>query len=119
MLLCLAVGVGLGAYLLWSILTRTHGAGVQDGHIVYVTEYRRSDILGLAYLAATCLPLALSSRRAIVALGAIVFAGAAVAYAFYWESFVSVWCFFAAAASVVILAHFEWSRRQRLRIAGA
>jgi hypothetical protein len=42
-----------------------------------------------------------------------------VAYAFYWEAFISVWCFFAAVASVAILCHFEWSRRSRLRSAGA
>jgi hypothetical protein len=30
-----------------------------------------------------------------------------------------VWCFFAAAASIVILAHFERNRRQRFRTAGA
>ena len=28
-------------------------------------------------------------------------------------AFVSVWCFFAAAASVVILCHLEWSRRRQ------
>ena len=38
---------------------------------------------------------------------------------FYWEAFVSIWCFFAAAASVVILCHFEWERRQRLHVADA
>jgi hypothetical protein len=48
-----------------------------------------------------------------------VLAGSALAYVFYWEAFVSVWCFFAAAASVVILLHFERSRRARLRRAGS
>ena len=67
----------------------------------------------MAYLAATGLPLLLSSQRTVVVLGAIVLAGLVIAYAFYWEAFVSVWCFFAAAASVVILCHLEWSRRQR------
>jgi len=119
MLLCLAVGIGVSTYLLWLILSRPHGAAILDGHIVYVTEYRFSHLVGFAYLAATGLPLVLSSQRAVVVLGAIVLVGCAVAYAFYWEAFVSVWCFFAAAASAVILGHFEWSRRQRLRLAGA
>jgi hypothetical protein len=60
------------------------------------------------------LPLLMSSQRTVVVLGAIV-----VAYALYWEAFVSVWCFFAAAASVAILCHFEWSRRSSLRSARA
>jgi hypothetical protein len=119
MLFCLALGVGVGAYLLWWILARPHGAVILGGHIVYVMEYRNSGAVALAYLAATGLPLVLSSQRTVVALGAVILAGTAVAYVFYWEAFVSVWCFFAAAASVMILCHFEWSRRRQLRIAGA
>jgi hypothetical protein len=118
MFICLAVGAVISAYLLQSILSRSHGAAILGGHIVYLTEYRHSDAIGLAYLAAAGLPLLLSSQRTIVALGAIVLAGAAVAYVFYWQAFISVWCFFAAAASVVILCHFEWSRRRRIRMAG-
>ncbi len=118
MFACLAIGVAVGCYLLWSIVTGPHSAVILDDHIFYVTEHRRSDAVALAYLAATSLPLFLSSHRTVVILGAIIFVGIAVAYVFYWEAFVSVWCFFAAAASVVILCHFEWSRRQRLRMAG-
>ena len=84
-----------------------------------MTEHRHSDLIGLAYLAATGLSLLLSSHRTVVALGAIVLAGSAIAYVLYWEAFVSVWCFFAAAASVAILWHFQWSRRNRPRMAGA
>jgi hypothetical protein len=119
MLLCLAAGVGVGAYLLWSLLARAHRAEILDDHIVYVTEYSRSYAVALAYLAATALPPLLSSRRVVAALGAIILVGSVVAYVIYWEAFVSVWCFFAAAASAVILWHFELSRRRGLRMAGA
>jgi hypothetical protein len=119
MLVFLAVGIGVGAYLLWWILGHDHGAAIIDGHIVYYTEDRHSDALGLTYLAATGLPGLVSSRRSVLALGFIILIGAAVAYAFYWEAFVSVWCFFAAAASGMILWHFERSRSRRQTIAGA
>ena len=119
MLVCLAVGVGVGVYFRWGILARLHGAVVLDGHIVYLTEHGPADLLALSYLAATSLPLFLSSQRTLVALGIVILGGSAVAYVSYWEAFVSVWCFFAAAASVVILGHFERTREQRLRIAGA
>ena len=119
MVVCLGVGAGVGAYLLWWLLGHPHIATIQDGHIVYVTEYRHIDAVGVAYLAATGLPLLLSSQRTVVVLGAIVLAGLVVAYAFYWEAFVSVWCFFAAAASVVILCHLEWSHRRQPQPASA
>jgi hypothetical protein len=78
-----------------------------------------SEAIGIAYLAATGLPLLLSSRCTVFALGVVIIAGSVAAYIFYWEAFVSVWCFFAAAASVVILMYFEQSRRTRVRVAGA
>jgi hypothetical protein len=56
----------------------------------------------------------LSSQRTVAMLGAIVSIGSIVAWLFYAEAFVSVWYFFAAAASVVILAHFERARRRRM-----
>lgn len=117
MRLCLLIGVAVAVYLSWSLLIRPHSAAILGGHIVYVTEYPHSVLIGLAYLAATALPLMFSSQRTIVVLGAIVLAGSAAAYTFYWEAYVSIWCFFAAAASVTLLAHFEMSHRRRLRMA--
>jgi hypothetical protein len=119
MLACAVAGAGVGAWLLWWTVSQPHGAAIVGGHIVYTTEQPHSDLVGLAYLAATGLALLLSSHRTVVALGAIILAGSTTAYMFYWEAFVSVWCFFAAAASVTIVLHFERARRQRLRIAGA
>jgi hypothetical protein len=66
---------------------------------------------GAAYLAATVLPLVLSSRRPVLVLGAVTGIGCAIAYVFCWQPFLSVWCFFAAAGSVVILTHFELAHR--------
>jgi hypothetical protein len=119
MVVCLGVGAIVGIYLLWWILDNPPFAMISGGHIVYVTESGHSDAVGAAYLAATALPLLLSSRRSVVVLGAIVLTGLVVAYALYWQSLTSVWCFFAAAASVAILSHFEWSRRSREPIANA
>jgi hypothetical protein len=60
---------------------------------------------------ATAVTPLLSSHRAVILLGAIVFAGSLLAYLKYWEAFASVWRFFAAAGSVVILLHFERVRQ--------
>ena len=119
MVICLGAGAGVGAYLLWWILAHPLLATIQDYHILYRTGDHQPDTVRVAYLAATGVPLLLSSHRTVVIFGAIVLAGLVVAYAFYWEALVSVWCFFAAAASVVVLYHFEWARRSALRSAGA
>ncbi len=116
--LCLAAGVGVGAWMGWWILGQPASARILDGHIAYATGYKGSDFALFVYLAATALPLLLSSHRTVIVLGAIVLVGATVSYGFYREAFVSVWCFFAAAASIAILWHFERSHRHRLRLAG-
>lgn len=118
MLACAVLGACVSAYLLWSILTRVHGAVIEDGHIMYLNDHRSREAIGLAYLAATAVPFLVSSRRAIAAMGAVLLAGSVTAYIFYWNHYVSVWCFFAAAGSVVLLAHFETARRDA-RLAGA
>lgn len=116
-LACLAAGVAVGAYLLWDIVKSPHGAVIHDGHIVYVNVNNHGAVVALAYLAATALPLMLSTRPTVAALGVIVLVGSSIALAFYWEAFVSVWCFFAAAASIVLVLHFETSYRRRIVVA--
>ena len=118
MLLCLAAGVAVGVYLLWWISARAEVAIILNGHIAYTLD-KQSDLLGLAYLGATVVPLLLSSRQTVVALGGIILTGSVVAYLLYWVAFVSVWCFFAAAASALILAYFEWARRYPGTVASA
>lgn len=116
--ICLGVGAGVGAYLLWWNLDHPQIPIILDGHIVYLTKYWPSYAVGVAYVVATGLPLLLSSQRTMFVFGAIVLVGLVVAYTFYWEALISVWCFFAAAASVAILFHVEWSRRSPLNTAG-
>lgn len=111
--LCLAAGVGVALTMLWSILSVPHAAAIVGHHVVYVTERQPSAAIGLGYLAATGVSLVLSSRRAVALLGVLVLAGSVAAFVLYWDTFVSVWCFFAAAASLVILGHFEWRHRHR------
>jgi len=117
MLACLAVGAAISGFLLWRLLSGPHEAAIVNRCIVYRTRGGQPLLIGALYLCATSLPLILSSRRTIVALGAITLAGCVIAYIFYWEAFQSVWCFFAGVASAVILGHFVWIRPARLRAA--
>lgn len=115
----LVIGVGVAAYMLWTLVIGEHGASIIDDHIVYENSPGAPFSLGFFYLAATAGAPALSSLRAVNILAFLVLLGSIVAYVFYTEAFVSVWCFFAAAASGVILLHFERARAaRRAAIAG-
>lgn len=109
---CLAFGVGVSAYFFWTVSLEPHSARIAGGHIDYEIG-RTPEVVALLYLAATTLALLLSSQRAVVLFGAMVFAGSLVTYLFYEQALISVWCFFAAAGSVVIAVHSEQVRARR------
>lgn len=103
---CLVVGAGVAVYFLWALATTDHRALLADGHIRYDIGDTPVSVGG-AYLVATTMGLLLASRRAVAALGLVVLAGAIVSYIVYADTFISVWCFFAAVASVLIASHFR------------
>ena len=114
---CLAVGAAVAVYFGWTMLTVPHRAMIAAQHIRY--EVADTPVyVGGAYVAATTFGLLVSSHRAVALLGLIVLAGSIVSYAVYMETLVSVWCFFAAAASVVIAGHFSWAASRRRSSAG-
>lgn len=112
MKLCGLCGVAIASFFLVQLLTVHHEGYISGHHILYRTEVEAPLLPGAIYLFATGISLGLSSERAVSALGMIVFAGSIIAWIFYKDAFVSVWCFFAAASSFVILAQFEWRARR-------
>lgn len=113
----LAVGATVAGFLLWNLLGGAYAGQALGGHLVYRTPHAFGTAVAVGYLAATILPMLLSSQRIVVGLGVLVAIGCAVAWVAYTEAALSVWCFFAAGASVVILGRFEHAHR--LRIAAA
>ena len=111
LLACLVIGMAVAAYLGWRAMAGPRDAIIAGRCIVYRMPGGHPLWLGAAYMTATTLPLIASSRRILHLLGAVTLVGSLVAYVFYWQAFLSVWCYFAAAGSTVILAHFEWARR--------
>lgn len=109
---CGLAGVFVASFFLVQLVTLRHEGFISDGHVIYRTDVEYPVLTGLVYSCATVLALLVSSHRALALLGAIIGVGALVTYVFMAEVFVSVWCFFAAASSFVILAHFQ---RQAVR----
>lgn len=118
MLACLATGAAVSAYLASVLLGSQHQAILQDGHIIYDSQPPPNSAIGIPYLIATGLSLALSSHRAINLVSLIVVTGSLLAWFAYWDAFVSVWCFFAAGASAVVALHFERARTRAVHEPG-
>ena len=80
------------------------------GHIDYASpHFYIAASMGL-YLTATTVSLILSSHRWVKLFGVLCLGSAVAAYAFYAHWFISVWCFFAAAISIVVALHLIAAR---------
>lgn len=101
-LICLAVGMALSTYLLIKMIGDPYSASAATGHIVYRNNATYLKGIEFPYVLATTISLLLSSHRTIQLLAGIILGGFAVAYWSYYQSYISVWCFFAAVSSVLV-----------------
>lgn len=99
-------GLGVAGYSILDILGHTYMARPAPHSLVYINDSPFPLPLMLAYLAATAAPPLLSSSLAIKCFGAVVTLGLAITLGFFFVSLVSVWCFFAALASAILVGYF-------------
>ena len=103
----LAVSGTLGAILFqdeFSVRAVAHGLYYGVGERV------ENPVVGL-YVMATTAPLLMSRHRFVLLFGICVLVGSVVTELFFFGAQASVWCFFAAVASVLVFLHV---RRERL-----
>jgi Family of unknown function (DUF6629) len=100
--ICLVIGVALSAYLLVAMIGHPYQASVGDGHIVYRNDFQYPKGIEAPYVVATTLSLLLSSDKHVQRLALVILIGFAVAYVSFHHAYISVWCFFAAIASVMV-----------------
>ena len=110
MLLLLPAGIGVAVYSAGTTLAHPYLAWPVGHTLTYVDNHPYSPTMMATYLICTCLPPLLSSSRALNLFGVIVAAGLGVALLAFYESFISVWCFFAALASFSLLHYFRQRR---------
>ena len=101
-LVCLAVGAALSAYLLVKMIGNPYVASSASGHIAYTNDASYLKGIELPYVFATTISLLLSSHRMIQLLAGVILGGFVAAYWSYYQSYISVWCFFAAVSSVLV-----------------
>lgn len=106
-LLIVPAGIGVSVNYAAILLVRPYRAWPVGHTLTYVNNHSISPVMLGLYILCVCLPPLLSGSRTINLFGAIVIAGMGVAILAFYESFISVWCFFAALASLVIWKFFR------------
>jgi hypothetical protein len=113
MLPFVVVGGATGLYVFWALAAYPTQAFIQENSITYLNQGTNHPVMSIFYVFATCGALLFSKVRAIVAFGAVNLLLLLVVSAVKEYAFTSVWCAYAAVASVMILAYFWRSSSDR------
>jgi len=102
----LVIGAGTTLYMLWALIAYPLEIYVKGDSIVYINPATNNTALAVLYVIATCGSLFFSKVRAMVMFGGANLAILLVVMAVRRYAFTSLWCAYAAVASVIILAYF-------------
>jgi hypothetical protein len=113
MLPFVAIGGATTLYILWALTAYPFEVYVRANSIVYINQATNNTAVAVFYVIATCGSLFFSKVRAMVMFGTANLAILLVIMAFKRYAFTSLWCAYAAVASVIILGYFWKSSGQR------
>lgn len=113
MLPFLVLGGGTALYILWALTAFPLQLYVRGNSIVYINQATNNTAIGLLYVIATCGSLFFSKIKMMVVFGAANLAILLAVMAVKRYAFTSLWCAYAAIASVIILAYFWRSSEER------
>src|ERR1700690_4300440 len=113
MLPFLVLGGATSLYILWALTAYPLEVYVRGNSIVYINQATNNTAVALLYVIATCGSLFFSKIRMMVIFGAANLAILLLVMELKRYAFTSLWCAYAAVASVIILAYFWRSSRHR------
>ena len=113
MLPFLVLGGATTLYILWALTAFPLQLYVRGNSIVYINQATNNTAVAVFYVIATCGSLFFSKIRMMVIFGAANLAILLVVMAVKRYAFTSLWCAYAAVASVIILAYFWSSHKNR------
>ena len=113
MLPFLIIGGGTTLYILWALTAFPLQLYVRGNSIVYINQATNNTAIAVLYVIATCGSLFFSKIRMMVVFGAANLAILLVVMAFKRYAFTSLWCAYAAIASIIILVYFWRSMEGR------
>jgi hypothetical protein len=100
-------------YILWALTAYSTQVFVKGGSIVYINPATNNMLVAVVYVIATCGSLLFSKVKDMVIFGLANMAILLAVMAFKRYAFTSLWCAYAAVASVIILAYFRKSSKVR------
>jgi hypothetical protein len=113
MLSFVVIGGATALYVLWGLTAYPTDIYVRDNSIVYINHATNNITVAVLYVIATCGSLFFSKIRMLVVFGGTNLAILLIVDAIKRYAFTSVWCAYAAIASVIILVYFWRSSRHR------
>ena len=109
----LVLGIGTTLYILWALTAYPLEVYVRGNSIVYINQATNNTAVAVLYVIATCGSLFFSKVKSMVVFGAANLAILLTVMAFKRYAFTSLWCAYAAIASVIILYYFWKSGEAR------
>jgi hypothetical protein len=101
------IGCTISIYVLTWLFAIPSAAAICGHSIDYGGSKNPFSWQSFPYLLCTCVPLLLSSQKTIQVFGATVLVGFWVSAYTFSAAFISVWCFYAAAGSMMIYFYFK------------
>lgn len=102
----LVVGTLTALYILWALIAYPLQIYVKSNSIVYINPATNNTFVAVLYVIATCGSLLFSKIKDMVLFGIANVAILLAVMAVKRYAFTSLWCAYAAVASVIILAYF-------------
>jgi hypothetical protein len=106
MLPFLVLGGATSLYILWALTAYPLEVYVRGNSIVYINQATNNTAVAVAYVIATCGSLFVSKVRPMIVFGAANLAILLIVMEVKRYAFTSVWCAYAAIASLIILVYF-------------
>jgi hypothetical protein len=113
MLPFLGIGVGTALYILWALTAFPTQVYVKGNSIVYINQATNNLTVAIFYVIATCGSLFFSQIRMMIIFGGANLLILLIVMEFKRYAFTSLWCAYAAIASVIILVYFWRSMEER------
>jgi hypothetical protein len=109
----LILGSATTLYILWALTAFPTEVYVKANTIVYMNQATNNTAVGVLYVIATCGSLFLSKIKPMILFGFANLAILLIVMEVRRYAFTSLWCAYAAVASVIILAYFWKSHASR------